>query len=98
MFQTDLWRKSKHILCSIASFWKSWLLWDNVDKYGTAGQTTDDNIIRRMRIACWVTNAKGTRSEYVKLIDFPRQHWLRERTSMLRDTYIACLAYNYINN
>ena len=27
-------------------------------QYGTAGQATDDNIIRRMRIACWITNTK----------------------------------------
>jgi len=24
---------------------------------------------------------------------FPRQQWLRERTSMLRYTYIACLVF-----
>jgi len=30
-------------------------------------------------------------SEYVILIAFPLQQWLRERTSMLRYTYIACL-------
>jgi len=26
-----------------------------------------------------------------KLIDFPRQQWLRERDSILRYTYSACL-------
>jgi hypothetical protein len=25
-----------------------------VEKYGTAGQATDENIMRRMRYACWV--------------------------------------------
>jgi hypothetical protein len=30
---------------------------DNVEKYGTARQVTDDNIIRHMRLACWRTNA-----------------------------------------
>jgi hypothetical protein len=34
-------------------------------KYGTARQATDDNIIRRMRFACWVTKATDTHSEYV---------------------------------
>jgi hypothetical protein len=29
--------------------------------------------------------------KYVKLIAFPRRHWLCERASMLRYTYIACL-------
>jgi hypothetical protein len=30
---------------------KSCRLWDNVEKYGTAGQVTDDNVTRRMRFA-----------------------------------------------
>jgi len=29
--------------------------------------------------------------EYVILIDYPRQRWLRERASMLRHTYISGL-------
>jgi len=36
-----------------------------VEKYGTAGQTTDDNLIERMRLVCWMTNASDTRLEYV---------------------------------
>jgi hypothetical protein len=55
-----------------------------VEKYSTAGQATGDNIIRRMRIACWITKATDTHSEYVIIITFPRQKWLRERASMLR--------------
>jgi len=30
-----------------------------------AGKATDDNIIRRMRFACWVTMATNVNSEYV---------------------------------
>jgi hypothetical protein len=41
-----------------------------VEKYYRAGQATDDNIIRRMSIACWITKATGTRSEYVVLTFF----------------------------
>jgi hypothetical protein len=44
-----------------------------------------------MHIACWVTKATDTRSEYVILIAFPRQQWLHERDSLLGYTYIACL-------
>jgi hypothetical protein len=62
-----------------------------VEKYDRARQATDDNIIRRMRLACWITKATDTPSEYVILIAFPRQEWLRENVSMLRHTYIACL-------
>jgi hypothetical protein len=39
-----------------------------VEKYGTARQATDDNIIRRMRFACWITKATDTHSEYVILL------------------------------
>jgi hypothetical protein len=35
-----------------------------VEKHGTARQATDDNTIRRMRFACWITNATDTHSEY----------------------------------
>jgi arabinogalactan endo-1,4-beta-galactosidase len=33
-------------------------------KNGKAGQSTDDDIIRRMRFACWVGNVTKTHSEY----------------------------------
>ena len=48
-----------------------------------------------MRIACWIPMARNTHSEYVILIAFPLQQWLLERASMLRYTYIACLAPDY---
>jgi len=62
-----------------------------VEKYGTDRQTTDDSIIRRMHCEYWIPKATDTHSEYVTLIAFPRQQWLRERASMLRYTYFACL-------
>jgi hypothetical protein len=49
-------------------FRKSCPLWDNMKKYCTAGGATDDNIIRRMRIACWLTKAKNTHLEYLLLV------------------------------
>jgi hypothetical protein len=61
-----------------------------VEKYGTARQATDDNKIRRMRFACWITKATDTHSEYVILTAFPWQQWLLERASMLRYTYFDC--------
>jgi hypothetical protein len=61
-----------------------------------AGRSQDDNIIRRMHIACWITKATNIHSEYVILIAFLLQHWLHERSSTLRYTYIAscCLCVN----
>jgi hypothetical protein len=61
-----------------------------VEKYGRGRQVTDENKTRRMRFTCWITEAGDSHSEYVTLIAFPRQQWLR--ASMLRYTYIACLA------
>jgi len=61
-----------------------------VEKYCTAGQATDDNIIRRMRLGCCITKATNTHSEYVTLIAFPMQQWLHERAPLLHYTYNAC--------
>ena len=49
-----------------------------MEKYGTASQVTDNNIIRNTRTTWWV-KATDTRSEYVILNAFPPQQWLRER-------------------
>jgi hypothetical protein len=68
-----------HILFPVLFSQKLCSLLDNVEKYGTARQATDDNTIRRMRFACWVTKATDTHSRCVTLIAFPRQQWLRER-------------------
>ena len=55
-----------------------------MEKYGTARQATYDSITRRMRIACWITKTANTYSEYVILIVFVRQQWLRDLASLLR--------------
>jgi len=44
----------------------------------------------RMRIACWITKATDTHSEYAKLIALPQQQWLLERASIIR-LYVHCL-------
>jgi hypothetical protein len=43
---------------------------DNVENFGTAREATDVNIIRCMRIACWITKATETHPEYVILVLF----------------------------
>jgi hypothetical protein len=70
---------------------KSCPLEDNIEKYGRARQATDDNIIRHIHCACCITKATDTHLEYAILIAFSRQQQLRERASILRCTYIACL-------
>jgi hypothetical protein len=48
--------------------------------------------VLRMRIGCWLFKATNTRSEKVTMIALPLQQWLHKRASLLRYTYIACLA------
>ena len=57
-------------------FFENRAVYDNVEKYGTGRQATDDNIIRPMRIACWIIKATDTNSKYVILIAFPRQIYM----------------------
>jgi len=45
---------------------------DNVENYGRARQVTDNNTIRCTRLACWITKATDTHSEYVILTAFIR--------------------------
>ena len=62
MFQIKAVDKIKHLSCSITFSRKSCSLWDNVEKFGGAREATDDNIIRRMRFACWIAKATDTQS------------------------------------
>jgi hypothetical protein len=61
-------------------------MWKNMVRPVSAQMT-----IWRMRIACWITKATDTHSEYVILITFPQQQWLHDRVGMLCCTYIVCL-------
>ena len=57
----------------------------------TERQATYDHIIRRILIACWITEATDTHWEYVILIAFPLQQWLHERAWILCYTYTVYL-------
>ena len=82
--------KFRYILCSRTFFRKLCRLRDE-EKYGRGRQATNDNIMR-LSFACWITKAKDTHLEQVLILPaFPLQKWLRERPSMLRNTYISCL-------
>jgi hypothetical protein len=62
-----------HILCLITLFRKWLSLWDNVEKKnGTARQATDDNILQRTRIACWINKTTDTQSVCEIVIAFSR--------------------------
>ena len=70
MFQANLQRKSKHILCSktffffIVSLFE--IMWKNIVEPGRPRMT-----IWRVRIACWIPKATNTHSRYVTLVAFP---------------------------
>ena len=80
-------------------FWKSCHLRHNVEICHTARQATDDNIIWRMRIACCVTKATVTNSEYVILFAFPRQQFvMRKRLDItfIRTSFVLFLMSHLI--
>ena len=58
-------------------------LWGNVEKYGRTRETKNDNTIRGMRYACWISTTTNTDSEFAKFIAFPRKKWLCERYPVL---------------
>ena len=67
---------------------------NNVEKYGREGHAADGSIIRHIRFACLITEATDTHSEYVIFIVSLRHQLLRERTSLFRYTYFACLVHS----
>ena len=84
-------RMKTYFVCSVTFFWTSYSLWVNVEKCCRAGESTDDNITRRMCIACWISKATtNTHSEYAVLIAFPQSQWLHEWALMFT-LYIHCL-------
>ena len=55
-----------------------------MEKYCTAGRTTQDTIMPYMRFECRIIEATHTHTEYVMIISLPRQQRLSERASMVR--------------
>jgi hypothetical protein len=91
MFQSKVAGKIKtYNLCSTSFFSLNRavyeIMWKNITEPGRPQMA-----IRRMRIACCITKARNTHSEYVILIGFRLQQRLYKRASMLRCTYIGCL-------
>jgi len=46
-------------------------------KHFRAGQATEDNVIRRICIACWIHKATNTHSQFVMFTAFQPQQWLQ---------------------
>ena len=73
------------------------ILWENEVERDRPQMT-----IRGVPFACWIPKATDKHSEYVILIAFLRQQWLRERASFIRSTYTAfhvhCHHHHSTNN
>jgi hypothetical protein len=82
----------------IQFFLRKWcLLWDNVEKCCTAGQATDESLIRRMPVACWITKATNTHSEFEILLAFPLQLVARTCLDVALCVYcLSCWSYFWI--
>jgi len=78
MFQTKVVEKIK------TRFVFSIFFFENRAVYGITGENVVERgrsqmTIWRMRIACWISKATNTNSEYVTVIPFPLQQRLQER-------------------
>lgn len=62
-------------------------------KYGRAGYAMVDYIMRRMRLARWITKATNTRQEYVVLIPFSTA-----TMNTLRSSFSACFHFCEVLN
>jgi len=72
-FQTLVEKIKPHIFGAITSSEKRVIYEIMWTKYGTTRQTTDGNIIRRIRFAFRMTESIDTHSEYSTLTAFPHQ-------------------------
>ena len=67
-----------------------------MEKHGSTGHTTAENMIRGTRFACWITKATETHSEYVVFNAVPRQKSLNE-CALILGCYVHCLSC-YVNS
>ena len=82
MFQTKVVEKIKtHILCPITFFLENCVVWEIMWNYIVQPHRTQTTTWR-MRIACWITKATNTLSQYVILVVFLLQQWLHKRASV----------------
>jgi hypothetical protein len=94
MFQTKVVEKIKTHFMSNNFFFSKIVLFMRYAK-NIAESDRPQLTIRRIRIACWIHKAIDTHSEYVILIAFPLQQWLRELASLIRHRYITCLSCKF---
>jgi len=93
MFQTSFGENQNTHFMFNNVFWKSFRLWDHMEKHGRARQTADDNIRVIQHFACWVPKATDPHCERVILYAFPRQQCFRKLASVLH-LFVYCLSWS----
>jgi hypothetical protein len=71
---------------------KLYRLKDNVEEYCGAREATDENKIRRMCFAWWITKATSTHPKYEILVAFSRQQRVM-RTDLNTMHYVQCSSH-----
>jgi hypothetical protein len=83
-------RERTHTLCSTRVFRKSFRLWDIVEKNIVEPERPDDNIIRRMRCAYWIT--KATHTQRIRNTSCFSAATLFMQTRLSVRLYVHCLS------
>jgi len=82
-----------HILCFNNFFLRnSCRLRKNAEKYGRAGQVTDDNIIRRMHFARWKTKATNTHTHRMRNTHCSSTAGMVARSPLIVTLYVHCMS------
>jgi hypothetical protein len=99
MFEMKVVEKMKaHILCLVTLFWKSHLLWDNIEKCDGVCGTTNDITVWCIRIACWICRVTFmcTHTQICNIIACPRQQWFTNMPECYIIETLSCL--NWIHD
>ena len=83
-------RHNKYTLLCSTTFYENRAVYETIGKNMKEPQAAY-NILWRLHIACWITEATATHTEHKILISFPRQQWLRKAASLLC-SYVRCLS------
>ena len=66
-------------------------MWENMVQLQ---QAKDDKTIRRMHLACWITKATDTHSEYVTLLLSHGKNGYADAPELHVYSYVSCLIMN----
>ena len=89
MFQTNLIKKIKTLLFIPSNPFPENHVVCEINRKNILQPDRPQATIWRMFVACWITKATNTHSDYVIPIAFPLQQWLHERALVLRYSYSA---------